>query len=403
MWLAWAVPSRRLLPPPSRSVTSPIGVWLGVYGDRWVGNAIDSVERQTQDCLDVVVALNGPASQAEARLLEWQKSSRHSVTVAVNDRNLGPLGSWYANRDLLSTRWVALLHQDDVYLESHIATLAAAATSAPNDVVGVFTTMEGITEEGAPQAAPPMRNGHLDLAPSPVTVPEIIRRHPLPTPASALRNPEGYVNGLAWYDSGAPDSEWFVQLACRGRFRVLDDVTVQYRQPATSESSQTGWESRAWQWAQSLDRFIQSEDFGAFASTLNPDLRARVSQEILNAIPARYPTSPAFSFLQFAAAQRMAEAWDYTLGPATDVLLDFLAAGGESAATRNLGSLVGAGATPDPRTADMLALLGAPPQAGRADRLGRDLYKRHGHRLPRWAQDAAYNVYDRLRPNRGAR
>jgi hypothetical protein len=361
-----------------------------------------SVECQEGPSLDVVVVLNGPVPQAEASILAWQHDSRHAITVVVNDRNLGPLGSWYANRDLISSPWVALLHQDDVYLEGHISTLSAAATSAPDDVVAVFTTMEGITEEGAPQAAPPMRNRHLDLAPSAVTVPEIIRRHPLPTPACALRNPESYVDGLAWYDSGAPDSEWFVHLACRGRFRVLDDVTVQYRQPATSESSQTGWESRAWQWAQSLDRFIQSEHFGTFLSTLKSGQRTSVAQDILDAIPSRYPTSPAFAFLQFAAAQRMAEAWDYAPGPATELLLDFLAAGGESAATRNLESVVGPGTMPGPRTADMLALLGAPPQMSGADRAARSFYRRYGHRLPRWAREAGYGAYDRLRPRRGA-
>jgi hypothetical protein len=400
--LACLVPERSLKTSPTRTFNSPVGVWLGVHGDRWVENAIDSVERQTEGSLDVVVALNGPSSWAEERLTAWQHNSRHAITVVINDRNLGPLGSWYANRDLIRTPWVALLHQDDVYLEDHISTLAAAADSAPHDVIAVFTTMDGVTEDGTPQAAPPMRNRHLDLAPSAVTVQEIIRRHPLPTPASALRNPGGYVDGLAWYDSGAPDSEWFVHLACRGRFRVLDDVSVLYRQPATSESSQTGWESRAWQWAQSLDRFIQSEDFGTFIGTLNSDQRTTVAQGILDAIPARYPTSPAFAFLQFAAAQRMAEAWDYAPGPATDLLLDFLAAGGESAATRNLESVVGPSTMPDPRTADMSALLGAPPQASRADRAARRLYRRYGHWLPRWCQEAGYSAYDRLRPRRGA-
>jgi hypothetical protein len=380
-----------------------MGVWVGLVGDRWVSNAIDSVERQTQNCLDVVAVLNGPSEGAEQQLTAWQQTSRHSITVAVNDRNLGPLGSWYTNRDLIITPWVALFHQDDVYLEHHISTLAAASASAPNDVVAVFTTMEGIAEDGTPQAAPPMRNRHLDLAPSVVTVPEIIRRHPLPTPASALRNPAGYVDGLAWYDSGANDSEWFAHLACRGRFRVLADVTVQYRQPATSESSQTGWESRAWQWAQSLDRLVQSEDFGSFLGTLSPGQRHDAAQSILDAIPARYPASPAFAFLQFAAAQRMAEVWDYAPGPATDLLLDFLAAGGKSAATRNLESLVGSSTVADPRSGDVTALLGVAPQAGRADRLGRTLYKRYGHRLPSWAQDAAYSMYDRIRSNRGAR
>jgi len=382
--------------------STSIGVWLGVFGAAWVESAIASVERQSVGVLEVVAVLNGSAPEAEKALLAWQADTRHAVTVVVNDRNLGPLGSWYATRGLVTSQWVALLHQDDVYLPDHIATLEAAAERAPDDVLAIFTTMRGITEEGAAKAAPPLRNRHLDLAPSATTVPEILRRHPFPTPASAIRNPEGLVDGLAWYDSGAPDSEWFAHLACRGRFRVLDDVTVRYRQPATSESSLTAWESRAWQWAQSVGRLIESDDFGGFLSGVSEENRATVAQRVLDAIPARYPQSPVFGFLQYAAAQRMAEVWGYPPGPAAEVLLDYLTAGGESAATRNLRSVVRDGGLPDPRFAEVTALLGAPPKSLPIDRWGRGLYKRHGHRLPRWAQEAAYGAYDRLRPRRGA-
>ncbi len=388
-----------LLPP--RQV-SPVGVWLGVYGDSWVGNAIESVERQSVSALQVVAVLNGPSRSAEEHLLAWQSDTRHDVTVVVNQRNLGPIGSWYATHDLLTSPWVAILHQDDIYLPDHIATLAAAADRVPADVLAIFSTMEGVTEDGHPASAPLMRNRNLDLAPSSVTLPEILRRHPFPTPASAIRNPGGYVDGLAWFDSGAPDSEWFARLACRGRFRILDNVTVRYRQPATSESSLTGWESRAWQWAQSLGRLIESDDLSGFLAAVPNDERATVARSVLNAIPSRYPKSPVFGFLQCAAAQRMAEIWDYVPGPATDLIRDFLAAGGESAATRNLESIVIGGGDFTPRFEEVAALLGSPPKTSPVDRWGRRVYRRHGHRLPRWAQQAAYNAYDHLRPRRGA-
>ncbi len=402
MWLALDVDDLRLLAAPPRSPTSPIGVWLGVFGDLWVDNAIASVERQSASCLEVVAALNGPSPAAERSLRSWQQVSRHSITIAVNDRNRGPIGSWYATRHLLRTPWVAPMHQDDTYRSSHIATLGSSAAAAADDVIAVFTAMTGIGDDGTPRAAPPVRNRHLDLAPSWETLPEIIRRHPLPTPASAIRNPAGQVEGLAWYDSGAPDSEWFAHLACRGRFRILGDITVQYRQPATSESSQTGRESRAWQWAQSLGRFVQSQDFSSFLSNVPAVHRERAACDILAGIPARYPESPAFSFLQFAAAQAMAEAWGYSSGPAADVLLNFLAAGGESAASRNLRSIVGSHHSVVPRSAELSSLIGVPPKSGSVDRIGRNLYRRHGHRLPQWAQQAAFSAYDRLRPRRGA-
>ncbi len=394
---------RRIFRPESSCHTGDLGVWLGLHGDRWISPATASVERQQGPRLEVLAVLNGPTIAAEGLLIDWQKTSRHSVTIVVNDHNLGPIGSWYRNRDLLSKPWIAFLHQDDVYLPHHTSTLASAVSAVHDDVLGVFTAMEGIAEDGSPMTAPPMRNRHLDLAPSHVTLPEIIRRHPLPTPASALRNPRGWADELAWYDSGAPDSEWFAILACRGRFRVLDEVTVRYRQPATSESSTTGWESRAWQWGQSLGRVIQSRDFRAFLAGIDGDLREATSRSILEAIPARYPDSPLFGYLQFAAAQRMAEAWNYEPGWATDFLMDALLDAGVSAATKNLASIIGHASQPATSGVDVSALLGSAPPLGRGDHLGRSLYKRYGHRLPRWAQETAYGAYDRLRPRRGAR
>jgi hypothetical protein len=400
--LALFVHERKVYLPSSPASSGEVGIWLGLHGERWLSNAMSSVESQEGPDLDVVAVLNGSSRGAEDFLLAWQGNSRHAITIAVNDRNLGPLGSWYRNRDLLIKPWVALLHQDDVYLPHHVSTFASAVSAAPDDVLGVFTAMRGIAEDGSPLTAPPMRNRHLDLAPSQITVPEIIRRHPLPTPASALRNPQAWVDGLAWYDSGAPDSEWFALLACRGRFRIMDEVTVGYRQPSASESSTTGWESRAWQWGQSLGRVIQSRDFGEFLARISSDRREATARSVLEAIPARYPGSPLFGYLQFAAAQRMAEAWDYEPGWATDDLLKVLSAAGESAATRSLESIAGPASRQGTASVELSALLGSAPAVGRVDRLGRSLYKRYGHRFPRWARETAFDSYDRLRPRRGA-
>lgn len=370
-----------------------------------MGNAIASTERQEIDRAEVVAAVNGHFPDALRLLREWQATSRHRVTVVLNSRNLGPLGSWYLNQDLLTAPWVALMHQDDVYLPQHLPTLLRAAQSAPDDVLAVFGAMSGIDEANNHVAAPPMANQHLDMAPTSVTLPAVLRRHPLPTPAVMLRNPQGYVDSLAWFDSGAPDSEWFARLACRGRFRVLDTVTMRYRLSPGSESQSTGWYSRAWQWAQSLDRLIHSDDFGLALVAAPPEVRSSFATDLLDAIPARYPTSPIFRFLAFAAAQRMATAWQYEPGPATDLMATCLAADPGSAATRNLAGIVGVPSQHPSHPADdtVGVLLGDPPTRGRLEESGRAAYRRFGHLLPPAARMHAYRLYDRLWAGRGAR
>lgn len=407
MWFAGTVTGleQSIYLPDGAGRPASVGVFLGIHGDRWVENAIASVERQEVATLSVVAGLNGPSSTALEQLLKWQASSRHAITVVVNDRNLGPLGSWHCNRDLLTAPWVALMHQDDVYLPNHVSYLLAAAEAASESVLAVFAAMSGIDELGRPTAAPPMDNEFLDLAPMTTSLPAILRRHPLPTPAVMLRSPLGYVHDLAWYDSGAPDSEWFARLACRGRFRVLQDVTVLYRTASGSESQSTGWRSRAWQWAHSLDRLIHSEDFAKAIQYVSPESRAFLADELLAAIPARYPTSPVFEFLAFSAAQRMASTWQYEPGPATELLAYYLTADPGSAATRNLTGITGVPASEPAAEAARAVrqLLGEPPTRGRLEESGRTAYLRFGHLLPQRTRMAAYRFYDRLWSHRGAR
>ena len=396
---------RTVYRPIAKPASVSVAVFLGIYGDAWVSNVIASVERQDAESVRVVAAVNGSPGTALEQLLEWQASSRHAITVVLNERNLGPLGSWYRNHDLLAAPWVALMHQDDVYLPHHIAALTGAAEEAPEDVLGVFGAMSGIDVQGRSVAAPPMDNAHLDLAPTTVSLPAILRRHPLPTPAVMLRHPEGYVEDLAWYDSGAPDSEWFARLACRGRFRVLKDVTVHYRTSPGSESQSTGWHSRAWQWAQSVDRLVHSEDFTYAIRQMAPESRESFAEDLLKAIRARYPDSPIFDFVAFAAAQRMATAWQYETGPATDMLTTYLAADPDSAAARNLAGITGSPATETSNETKRAVgqLLGEPPIRGRLEESGRAAYKRFGHLLPTRTRMHLYRAYDRLWASRGAR
>ena len=397
---------RRIITPSAGAAgAAPVGVFLGLFGEAWLENAIASVEAQNVDRLPVVAALNRSTPSVLQRLTKWQTESRHHVTISINDRNLGPLGSWFRNVDLLDAQWVAVLHQDDVYLPRHTEVLSRAALEAPHDVLAVFSAMSGIDEDGQPVGPPPMDNHGLNMAPTTLTLPAILRRHPLPTPAGMFRNPGGYVEDLAWYDSGAPDSEWFARLACRGRFRVLDEVTVRYRTSVSSESQSTNWQSRAWQWANSLNRLIHSDDFARALENVSLVERNSFAKDLISAIPARYPESPIFDFLTFAAAQRIAAVWQYDPGPAVDLLANYLAVDPGSAAARNLAGITGSLAAGPACAAvhTVSQLLGEPPSRGRLEESGRAAYRRFGHLMPQRARMGAYRLYDRMWAHRGAR
>lgn len=388
---AW---TREIHQPPPRSVATDFGVFCGVFGHRWVDNAIESVERQSGPAFRCVFAINGVDDQALARLLAYQERSRHEVWIAVNSTNMGPLGSLYRNQDLLNTSWTALFHQDDVYLTNHIAVLRDMATRCGPTTVGLFTALGGVSEDGTREMAPPpIRNSHLKDANSVVLVPEIIARHPFPTPAFALRS-DAHIGGMAWYDSGAPDSEWFCRLACIGRLEATDQVTVLYRQPESSESTLTTTETRIWLWAQSINRIVFSPEFRSLLLSIDPEERDHLAERILEAIPSRYPGSPVFRFVQFAAAQEMLTAWDYQSAPCLDFVYATLNVWGPSGAVRSLEAL-GSGGTAAASALGLSELVGRPTKTPWWEQRGRQAYRKHAHRLPEGVRDWAVDAYRR--------
>lgn len=390
---------RQVLPPNRRVSDSNVAVFCGIYGPRWVDNAFTSLERQSTSPVQVVLALNGRDEQTLAKLVDYQASSRHEVWVAVNEQNIGPLGSYERNRDLIQAAWTAFMHQDDEYLSAHLAVIRNMALHATGDVCAVFTSLGGVSEDGRRRmTAPPMKNSHLRGARPWVLVPEIIRRHPYPTPAAAVRS-DRVVSGMAWYDSGAPDSEWFARLACLGTMDSTDEVTVLYRQPADSESSRTDWSTRAWLWSASVDRILSSSEFGALLDTMPQLERTPFAIKLLDAIPARYPASDLFRYLQFMAAQRMCEAWSYREPVPLDFVTEFLGRWGQTAAVTSLESL-GGRRTAEYSVETLEPLLGVEPHRSRAETWGRTIYRRYAHLMPPSVREEAVAIYRRIR--RGA-
>lgn len=388
--------SRQVFAPEKATSDVAATVFCGIYGPRWIDNAIQNLERQVAAPAQVVMALNSQDQGIVERLLDFQISSRHEVWIAVNERNLGPAGSFYRNRDLVRAPWTISMHQDDVYLEQHVSVLTEMAARAETDTIGLFTSMGGISEDGQrTMSPPPMVNSHLRGAPSWALVPEIIRRHPFPTPTAAVRS-ECVVPSMAWYDSGAPDSEWLARLACSGTFDASDEITVLYRQPMDSESSRTDWSTRAWLWSASLNRILSSPEFGFLLQRMPNRERDAFATALLDAIPARYPSSDLFGYLQFLAAQRMCDAWAYRADVPLGFVSSTLATWGPSAATRSLEDLSGRPMATRSST-ELSGLLGQAPRRPWLEVKGRDAYRRYAHKLPPRVRTMSLSAYKAMR------
>jgi hypothetical protein len=389
--------SRTVFPAPPRDVDPGVGVFTGIFGARWLSNAFENLDRQTAFPVAALIAVNGSDDYIVSRCLEFQERSIHAVTVAVNSVNLGPMGSFYRNRDLTAGDWIAFMHQDDVYLDIHLTELARLIDQAADTTVGLFTALGGVSEDGDRSVAPPpMSNEHLRLRESWTVVPEIVRKHPFPTPAFAVRR-DVHVDDLAWYDSGAPDSEWFARLACMGTLEVSDTVTVLYRQPSDSESTTTDSATRAWLWAASIERIVSSPEFEELLCRMPVESRSTFAAAFLTAVTARYPESPVFEFVRFVAAQKMVDVWSYTEPRSVEALRSDLEMFPPSAALHSLCSVSG----PSERTladrSGVRELVGRVAAPGPLDRSARLAYRRFGHRVPGGLRSQALKLYRSIR------
>ena len=379
-----------------------IGVFTGIYGSEWIMNAAENLDRQDVDLVRAVFAVNGESSNGLEELLKWQAATRHSVDIVVNKQNLGPIGSWYRNRDLLETPWRAWMHQDDLYHSHHVSTLLSQIELAPIDVVAVFTSMDRLGADGlSRRAGPPLLGPKLNLRERSELFVEVVRQQPFPAPTQCTRS-DADPNNLAWYDSGAPDSEWFARLACRGRFMSTFEVTASYRESEESESHTTDWSTRAWLWAQSLQRIIMSNDFATLAAEIPVETRSHFSERLISAISARYPEGKIFEFLKFSAAQRLCETWNYRDGSPVPLLTSTLEEWGISASVRNLRtidnqSLGGERAKVESLSGVGVELLGFPPRPSALEKFGRSVYKSIGHRVPTKLRTLVFQWVQRYR------
>jgi len=390
---------RSVYEPRNRAADQSLAIFAGVYGQRWIDNVIENLERQSQIPLRVLVAINGPSDFALSELLAYQQRSVHEVWIVQNSSNLGPWGSFARNHDLISADWVAFLHQDDIYLANHIPTLRSLTSQVSNSTLGVFTTLGSADDSGRRRGLPPpIENRHLRSAPSHILVPAIIQRHAFPTPAFAVRS-RAAVPDIPWYDSGAPDSEWFARLACQGTLDASDEVTVLYRQPSDSESSATDTPTRAWLWSQSLTRTIRSPEFREMVTHMPTGVRREFARSLLQAIPARYPDSPIFQFVRYLAAQEMLSAWDYEGGPAADLIRAVLDEWAPSGATRTLDDLFGRAplGSDSAAAASVAALMGHPQSTSAWEERGRKAYRSYGHLLPKRVTQHMVGAYRKLR------
>ena len=95
----------------------------------FLGQAIESVLRQSRDDWDLILVDDNPRDQGARQLIDRYNDSR--IRYFKNTQNLGLAGNWNRCLDLAETDLVTLLHADDVLTETYAELMISSALKYP--------------------------------------------------------------------------------------------------------------------------------------------------------------------------------------------------------------------------------------------------------------------------------
>lgn len=362
-------------------------VFIGLFNsDPYFTHLMGQVESQRLANVRWLFVDNASADSTWENINAWAKASGRDVTVVRNAFNLGATGSYFVNLDLVTTEWTTFIHQDDIYMPSHLATLAKAAAKAPAGTVGVFSDLARASSDGkAIGAFPPPIWMVPDLDPPTVFL-ALLRNHCIPWPALAVHTREFRETEAPWHSTAFPDTEITMRLAGRGTFVHVSKETMRYRDSVTSESRSIDDRERKFGATVSLFRVFNSQEFGSLATDLPADERAAFAEGLAAAITVRLGENDRGRLVLAGAMERLSQLWDHN-EPTTLERLSALYGGMGATATSDLlgrmAAATGGGAKVGPMVvpADSAEVVSA-PTSHRVGRLVLRAYERIGHLVP---------------------
>lgn len=195
-------------------------------GERYLGEALDSVRAQTRDDWEVVLVEDGSRDGAEALVRSFAESVPNRVRYLRNDPNLGlPATRNRAARDARG-EFIAMLDADDLWepdhLDNAVRTLDATGADAAFSATVLFESGSGDVES--------VRQPRADEVDDPAV--GLFRRCFLTTTASVLRRTALFEIGL--HDPSiryCDDLDMWLRLLRRGkRIAYTGKATALYRQ-----------------------------------------------------------------------------------------------------------------------------------------------------------------------------
>jgi hypothetical protein len=367
-------------------------VFVGLYNaSPYFEHLIRQIEGQSIEGARWLFVDNDSGDETWQLVTSWAATSPLDITLVRNGFNLGATGSIFVNLDLVSTPWVAFMHQDDIYLPHHFSSLSEAAAASSAETVGIFSDMGRADENGRSIGAfPPAIWLVPDMQPATLFL-SLLRNHCVPWPTLAVRTDRFRASEAPWHSTAFPDTEITMRMvASGGQFVHLDHESMRYRDNLSSESRSIDDRERKFGATVSLFRVIASTEFATLALSLDESERAAFAEGFRSATLARLGDTERASLVIAGALERLDHLWQQSEPSVLTSLGELYRGLGSVPTSSLLGRMAkdagGSGEIDDSAvtTMDTTGLLGAPRKDSAVAGLGavQRVYERTGFLIP---------------------
>jgi glycosyltransferase involved in cell wall biosynthesis len=325
-------------------------VYLGIYnGDKYIVDRIKELENQTSQKFFLIVADNC-SREFKLEFVENQLQSSslfvNRYLIIQNPVNLGAIGSFQLNLDLVPTAWITFFHQDDKYLPNHVATHLKAINLA-DDSIGSFSTDLGSRDfEGKKIPAPPRANWFIEKTSQQSTFLANVAEQVVPFPALSIRTKNLVTDRVPPHSVAFADSEHTLFSLMMGEHEFIPKETAFYTENPFSESHILGKATLTLAAMLGLLRVFASEEFVEYACKIPAAERGVFVAKLEKSIRQRLANVKYADLVWTMSLEQLNNAWGYQEPHST-------------AATRDVFRLLGESYTPDILDG-ILSKLGAP-------------------------------------------
>jgi hypothetical protein len=336
--LAWLRVGRKTLGSLDLGLHLNTTVFLGLYkGEQYIKERIQDLEAQTsQDFYLVVVDNCSPGFDLStlSNLLESSKKFANRYKLVQNPINLGGLGSFQLNLDLVPTAWITFFHQDDKYLPNHIESHLQAIRSGNESLSSVSTDLGSLNSEGKKVPVPPRANWFIDNSSEQATFLANVAEQVVPFASLSMRKAIFDADQVAMHTVAFSDSEQTLKSLMRGEHEFIKKQTVLYRENPISESHTQGAKVRTFSATIGLLKVFASDLFIDYARKISSNDRGPFVVKLEDAIRRRIQDSAFADLVWTTALEQLNVAWQYGESNSTS-------------ATRDVFNLLGESYTPD--------------------------------------------------------